>query len=1126
MSASHDKLTELFGEALDLDSDARAVLVERLRHSDPPLAEELAALLAADDKAERSARAILATGALAETVDERPARHGRAPRIPGYRLLAQIGEGGMGTVYEAQQEEPRRRVAIKLLFARSDHALVRFKAEAQIMARLDHPGIARVLEAGDADGQPYLVMEHVEGKSLDAHALALDRDARLRVFIAICDAVHHAHLKGVIHRDLKPSNVIVRPDGRPVILDFGVARLASDDGSTPGATRAGELIGTPLYMSPEQAQLRADAVDARSDVYTLGVILYELLSGELPYAIRELPLPAVTAAICSDPAVRLGRRDPALRGDLEAIADKALAKEPAARYQSVASLADDVRKYLEGAPVSVRALGTLERARRFARRRPMVTAAIAAAVIATATFATVVTALWLDARAARRRAEDAHAAAEVARARLERRTNELTLKQARAALDRDPTEALAWLRTLAARDAAPGAAWAVFDEAIARGVAQEVLRGHTDEVHWVEAIPRSEAFVSSGYDGRVIIWEPPAFAPRTLLQARHGRVHAARPSPDGTLVAVGADDGEAYVIALDGSVVAELAGHVGDVQHLAWSPDGRWLATGDDSGRVHVWSRAGSRELVASNHAIGAIAFAGDSSALIAGDHAGTIWSWSTRTWTARAADLGADIVTAWTDGSRAAAVDANGNLHTWNVTDNALAGHAVIATRQKIKRALFASDGHSVTLGGFSGAVTQLDGTNHVALGAHRSQVRSLAISADGRWLAHGGDDGMLVLHELHSGRDLVLRGHAGRIRHLELTTHALLSADSEGVVRRWELDALGPLLLRADREVTRLASDGTHVAAIDSDGMVFVWTLDDGARRRLGHQGGRVTALTLITGTVVTGTAEGDVTWWLPTPVTVNVHGVVTSLAASHGRVAVASNSGPISLFTATGEATGTLPGHAGGTDALAFDPSGAVLASGGQDRKLRLWRRDGDAFVASATAGGLQGDTHFVAFTEDSSRVVAGGNDGAVIAWPVDDGRLGEGHRLAQHTGAITALAIGPHHVVSAGRDARVIRVPLGDGPAVTTTLASSAIALAIDASGDVHAVTRDGAVERAGSERGAIELDHGVRAGVALSANRWVLAHDDGSLVIVPLSMNRPDTLGTAIARATRYTLPAP
>ncbi|NVB77453.1 MAG: protein kinase [Kofleriaceae bacterium] len=1123
MSTSHDRLTELFAEAIELAPEAQAVFVARVRASDPALADELGALLDVDAKAASARRRALATGGLAETVDlGPPSKHPPgAPRIAGYRVHDIIGEGGMGTVYAAEQDEPRRRVAIKVLFARSANALVRFKAEAQIMARLDHPGIARVLEAGDADGQPYLVMEHVEGTTLDGFVKKLGRDERLRLFLAICDAVHHAHVKGVIHRDLKPSNVMVRGDRRVVVLDFGVARLASDDGSTPGDTRAGDLVGTPMYMSPEQAGLRPDAVDARSDVYTLGVILYELLSGELPHDLRELPLPAVTRIICDDPIVPLGRHDPALRGDLEAIADKALAKDPADRYQSAAALADDIRRYLDGAPVSVRTPGVLERTRRFIKRRPLVASAIAAAALATATFATVITVLWLDARSARQTAEHARSVAETAREDLERRTNQLVLKQARAVLDRDPTEALAWLGTLTPRatdDDVAGAS-AILDEALARGVATNVLHGHTDEVHWVEALPGSDAFVTAGYDGRAVVWEPPAFEPRTLVTAKRGRFHAARPSPDGTLIAVGGDQGEAYVVARDGAIVATLSGHVGDVQHLAWAGDGSWLATGDDHGHLRVWSKsAGSRELVVSKVPLGAVAFSDDGSALILGDHAGAVWLWNTRTWQLRTTSAGADLEGVWTDGSRAIGVDASGGIHRWHTDGDGLVAEPVVATKQKIKRVAFARGAAWLALGGVGGAVSRVDGETVTQIGLHRSQVRSLAVSADGRWLADGGDDGTLVLHDLAQGREVELRGHTGRIRHVELTRSALLSSDSEGVVRRWQLESPSPALLHTDRAISRLATDGIHLAAIDADGTVLAWTLADGTRSRLGVQKGRVTELAIVDGTVVTGTAEGDVTWWLPAPVTNNVGGVVTAIATSKGRVAVTSNAGPIRLFTATGAPAGELAGHEGGSDSLAFDTTGTLLASGGQDRTLRLWRRNGDGFVAAASAGGLRGDTHFVEFTPSGDRVLAAGNDGAVVAWPVHDGALGASQVLAQHTGAITAFAIDSRFAVSAGRDNKVIRVPLAGGAATTSVLASSATALVIDAGGDVHATTRASAVERTHGDRATVEVDHGVQAGVALSPERWVLAHEDGTLLVTPLTTRTRAELAAAIASA--------
>ncbi len=271
--------------------------------------------------------------------------------IPGFRIVATLGEGGMGTVYEGEQDSPRRKVAIKVLHARSGTAIARFVAEADIMARLDHPGIARVLEAGDAEGSPYLVMEFVDGKTLDKFGKGLARRDKLELFVQLCDAVHHAHVHGVIHRDLKPANVMVTSAGRVVVLDFGVARLAQSSSSD---TREGDLLGTPMYMSPEQASLRADQVDARTDVYTLGVILYELACGEFPYDVKELSVPAITAVVVDTIPPPLGKKDPALRGDLEAIAMRALEKEPARRYQSVAALRDDVRRYLDGLPVSVR----------------------------------------------------------------------------------------------------------------------------------------------------------------------------------------------------------------------------------------------------------------------------------------------------------------------------------------------------------------------------------------------------------------------------------------------------------------------------------------------------------------------------------------------------------------------------------------------------------------------------------------------------------------------------------------------------------------------------------------------------------------------------------------------------
>lgn len=1132
-AANHERLTELFAEAIELGGEARAAFLARVRADDHAMADELASLLEADAAGSPGIR----TAGLLPTVDDKPLRRDplKALTIPGYRLRDVLGEGGMGTVYDGEQDDPQRRVAIKVLHARSGNALMRFKTEAQIMARLDHASIARVLEAGEADGHPFLVMEHVDGETLDVFAQGISLARKLRLFVQMCDAVHHAHLKGVIHRDLKPSNVMVRDGERVVVLDFGVARLAADDGSTPGATRAGELIGTPLYMSPEQARLRADEVDARSDVYTLGVILYELACGELPYGVRGLPLPAVTVVITEDPPVPLGKRDPALRGDLEAITGKTLAKEPAERYQSVAALADDVRRFLDGLPVSVRTPGAVERVGRYVRRRPLVAVGIAAAVIAATTFGVVVTGLWLEARAARRSADAARQTAEVARTDLESRTNQLTLRQARSALARDPTEALGWLKTLTARDVDPGTAWAIADEALARGVATDVVRGHVDEVHWVEPLPGG-GFVTGGYDGKSIVWEGTPIAGHVIHTAAHGRVHVARPTLDGTLIAVGGDDGDLRVVRRDGTQVAALLGHAGDVQAVAWSPDGAWLVTGDDHGNLYLWPKGQGpgTKLETGTSPIGAVAFSESGREVIAGDHLGNIWMWTVATRARRAVSTGTDIVAAWSDDARLVSVDVEGVVRTWKVGPDALVPERSVATKLKTKRAMFATHGAWVVLGGVGGAVTRVEGETVATLGLHHAQVRSLAISPDDAWIAAGGDDGSLVIRDRTGTRTLTLHGHDGRIRHLAFAHDGLvlLSSDSDGAVRRWDLGAVPATVLEPDAPVTRMASsdDGKRLAAVDASGTVQAWTLADGHRTVVGHVDGRVTEIAIANGTVITGTAEGQLTFWFtPVPATRKLEGIVKSIALSADRIAVATSAGPIVMFALDGTPLPAIAGNPGGTEVIAFDPTGALLASGGQDRVIRVWRRTGDAFTAQATLeAGIGGDTHFVAFSPRGDRLISGSNDGSVVMWTVHGGAVEPAPTLVtRHTGAVSALAFDDsgRWIASAGRDNALVRTEVTGGR-VATQLAATATAIAFDAAGTVHAVTRAGAIQRwSGAGAPAIEIEHGVRTGIPIpAARRWALAHDDGAIVLSSLESQGLADLVALLGRVTTYALP--
>lgn len=315
-------------------------------------------------------------------------------RVGPYRIIRTFGHGGMGTVYEAQQDNPRRSVAIKIIRPNvmSRAFLERLRYEAQILGRLSHPGIARIYEVGTFNSgnsvQPYLVMELVSGLTLieSANAKRLSMAQRLDLLAKICDAVEHAHQRGVIHRDLKPDNIHVDDTGetlQPKILDFGVGRITDPTAQvTTLHTSAGQIVGTVAYMSPEQAGGQPDEIDTRTDVYALGVIGYQLLSGQLPYDVNPTRLAESIRTIIEQDPKPLAIANPVLRGDLTTIIGKALAKERSARYPSAAELAADIRRYLADEPILAHPPSAAYLLRKFAKRnRGLVVGATAALML-------------------------------------------------------------------------------------------------------------------------------------------------------------------------------------------------------------------------------------------------------------------------------------------------------------------------------------------------------------------------------------------------------------------------------------------------------------------------------------------------------------------------------------------------------------------------------------------------------------------------------------------------------------------------------------------------------------------------------------------------------------------------
>lgn len=321
-------------------------------------------------------------------------RHEFPAHVGSFRLVRKIGEGGMGAVFEAEQTHPQRRVALKMVrqAGLSKSLLRRFEYEVQILGQLRHPGIAQIYDAGtyddDARGPvPYFAMEYVQGQPLleFVKTRSLSVRQRLELMAEICDAVHHAHQKGVIHRDLKPANILVESDGeriQPKILDFGVARaIHSDVQLVTMHTEVGQLVGTLSYMSPEQITARPDELDIRSDVYTLGVVLYELLAGRLPYDLRDYSIPDAGAVIREQDPTRLSTIEASLRGEIEVIVGKSLAKEKERRYQSAAEFAEDIRRFLADEPIAARPATRAYQWKKFARRNTGLVSGVAAAFV-------------------------------------------------------------------------------------------------------------------------------------------------------------------------------------------------------------------------------------------------------------------------------------------------------------------------------------------------------------------------------------------------------------------------------------------------------------------------------------------------------------------------------------------------------------------------------------------------------------------------------------------------------------------------------------------------------------------------------------------------------------------------